>query len=280
MPGPAGGTANLSGREGGAMALSNIPIPDPSILTQQAIDRTKKELKEDYGTLIDSLSAQIDIHLKHREETTAAHASLINEKFNVVGEKFSRVDERFKAIDTVFGERRIQSVEDKAAADKFAIERTSFNAEAVRKSEEGFKARIAALETAVGTTNTNLTTNLNDLKDRIVRLETAKLVSQESRVDNRMTVGTAIGVAGGVIGLLMLIIASFQLYNSGNNNNARPQLISSTGGPSSAAIDNSKRLDDLIAQQLQQNSTINSRLDALSARLTGVPASPQPRIAP
>lgn len=269
MPNPGGGTANLTGRPGGATALSNIPIPDPSIITQQAIDRTKNELKEDYRALVGGLKNEVDINHRNREQSLAAQSALVNEKFNVVGEKFNRVDERFKAIDTVFGERRTQSVEDKAAADKFTLERSNFNAEAVRKSEEGFKARIAALETAVGTTNTNLTTNLNDLKDRIVRLETAKLVSQESRVDNRMTVGTAVGVAGGVLGLMMLIIASLQLYTNSSHLSPTAAL------PDGAASVNSKRVDDLIAQQLQQNSTINSRLDALSARLTGVPAVPQ-----
>lgn len=269
MPGPGGGTANLSGREGGAVALSNIPIPDPSLVTQQAIERTKNDLKEDTRALVHGLKTEVDINHRNREHSVAAQALLITEKFNVVNERFSRVDERFKTIEIVFKERRNQSQDDKAASDKAMLERGAFNSEAMRKSEDGFTARIVALEAAINSTKTNLETRLNDIKDRITALETSAITMRATRHDSQMTVGAVVGIVGAGVGALTLVLA----MGLGIYSNSHPTVAAAVPVSQLVGAD-TKRLDDFILQVQEQNRAMNDRYNALSGRITNIPKTP------
>jgi hypothetical protein len=251
---------------------SNIPVPDPTLITEREIEKARGELRNEFRSLIGGLSEIVKVQLDGRIQDTDANLRLVSEKLNVVGERFNRVDERFKSIDTLFQERSNQGKDDKvavntaittafAAADKAMAERNTSNAESMRKTEEGFKDRLGSLETKIDANRGNTDNGINDLKERMTRLETSALTARETKGEARLNIGSIVGVIGGVIGLLMLMMASFQLYS---NHAPQPGLLASNP---IVGVD-TKRVDDLIAQSLAQSQALNSRLDALSARMT------------
>jgi hypothetical protein len=104
---------------------------------------------------------------------------------------------------------------------------------------------------------------IDDIKTRLDKGEGGSAGIKVAREETHMTVGTIVGVVGGITGVLLLL--STILISTWNHPALTP-----TG------ID-SKRVDDLIAQSLERNRDLNARLDALSSRINGLQgAAPTP----
>jgi hypothetical protein len=177
---------------------NNIPIPDPSIITTAQIDKAV-------------------IHL--RDEMRAADVALTNifdQKLVTVETKFADIGQRFSDVAARTAESAQAASTAIAAAflaqEKLLQVRDAANTAAVQKSEEGFQARIGALETQItsgltsqaGTIN-DIKERFNDLKEQITRLETTRLNVHEARADTHMTIGNVMGIVMGIIGVMSLI---------------------------------------------------------------------------
>ena len=157
------------------------PIPDPTLLTTQQLNRE-----------IASLNVQLDLRL-------AALREIVNEKFSSV-ERQLLLEER---------QRVEQKADTKAAIDaaltaqKEAVrEQTTASDKAIAKSETGMAELVKGIRSELLTAIGGVTTIATDLKERVVILESTKLgVSEErsNQQDSRVGIYAAIGAAVGIV---------------------------------------------------------------------------------
>lgn len=143
-----------------ATSQQNTPIPDPTLLTTEALTREIASLKELVFLKIDSLN---EVH----------------------AEKFHSIQTQFKERDT----RDQQTAKD----GKSAID-AAFNAakEAVSKSETTTVKQIDQFDGKI-----------NDVKDRLTRIEGASVGKGESTQQYNWAIGIVVAVVLAVIGFYM-----------------------------------------------------------------------------
>lgn len=136
------------------------PVPDPTVLTTEALQREIKALKE----LL--------------EMRTNGVTNLMLEKFRSVDEQLSLVERQ----------RVEQKADTKAAVDaaltaqKEAVkEQTTASATAIAKSESGTSEQLKQLSTSFTTAFESQRREFSDLKERVGSIEAMKLGGQESR---------------------------------------------------------------------------------------------------
>lgn len=118
---------------------SALPIPDPTLLTTQAMEKSIAALKE------------------LQEEKITALSSLMMEKFRGVEQNFSGRDTALAAA---------------LLAQKTSVEELNkSNALSAAKSEAGFDKRIEGISTLMAAQNKGSDDKITDLKDRITAME-------------------------------------------------------------------------------------------------------------
>lgn len=136
------------------------PVPDPTVLTTD-------QLRREIGALRELFTSEL---------TAASDLCL---------EKFRSVDQQ---LDLVEKQRVEQKSDTKAAVDaaltaqKEAVkEQTTASATAIAKSEAGTSEQLKQLSVNFTTAINGVLVTLNDLKDRVVKIESVKLGGQESK---------------------------------------------------------------------------------------------------
>lgn len=130
---------------------------------------------------------------------------------------------------------------------------------AITKSESATANDLESLSKIIGSTKDGIANDIMNLKQRMDRSEGSYTGQRELRKDDHMTVGSIVGVVGGIVGLLALIIAGLGLY---------PHMT-----PFNPVGADTKRVDDLIAQSVDRNRDVTARLDAMSARMNSLQQS-------
>lgn len=131
------------------------PVPDPTMLTAQAIDALRRELTQLWDQKFSDLQKQIDRLTKVQDEEPtnirieiANLDKLVNEKFKgLVDQQIQRDNNLALAL---------------TAAQKSVTDTNLSNITAANKAEQSFKDQIAATQSTI-----------TDLKDRITRIESA-----------------------------------------------------------------------------------------------------------
>jgi len=162
--------------------FGSTPIPDPTLLTTEALQREIKTLKE-------FLEYQINAQKELRDE------------------KFSSVDDKL-----ALGER--QRVEQKSDTEKAIGAALAAQKDAAEKSEAAIARQLEQMQTTFNKGIENLGANMSDLKDRVGKMEAVKLGVSEQRVEGRTaTAGiyAAIGIAVTVVLAVLSVIAFSQV---------------------------------------------------------------------
>ena len=148
---------------------------DPTVLTTEALQREVEALKD-----------------------------LIN--LRVSGLK-DVVDERFTSVDRQLIDQEARRVEQKSDT-KAAVDA------ALAAAKEAVKEQTTASERAIGKSETSTTTaisavssNVDDLKERVGKIENLRLGGDVIRADQRGGLASAVGVIGACIGILSLLAA-------------------------------------------------------------------------
>jgi len=160
------------------------PVPDPTELTTRALYREVAALRE----LIEERISSAD---------------------GLVIEKFLSVD---RQLDLVERQRVEQKSDTKAAVDaaltaqKEAVrEQTLASEKAIQKSETSTTKQLEQITVTFGTALSGLTTQLDDVKARVVTIEALKAGGQEKVFDQRQTVSNAGAVIGILVGIVTLV---------------------------------------------------------------------------
>jgi hypothetical protein len=265
------------GEMSGAYQPSNIPIPDPSLITARLIAEVRADLREEFREALRSqhellISTGVSRHEKAmlRIDAVERAAHVFEENLNRVptnldreihrlealfAERLSAVGIRIDTFHTLADALRANAKEAVAAAlvalkEMTAVQHAAYAA-AVDKGEAATTKEIDGIKVLIASTSKAFDTEISNLTDRLNRGEGA-LVGGKGVIG--LIVG-GIGTAGVVVTIL---------YH-----------LASPVSPS----DNSKRLDDLIAQSAEQNRQVGQRMDALNLFTPVVPIAPVP-IAP
>jgi hypothetical protein len=175
----------------------NLPIPDPTRLTTQLVDRALAAFREVMETrlagmdratrllaeaLDKSMADKRDDHARIRGDSdrqAAAQREYILSRVERVAdislEKFASIETRFVERDTrtaqAANESRVSLDAALAAAKEAVSLQNEANSQAITKSEVATQKQIDALLTQVATTNKSLEDKITDLKGRLDRGE-------------------------------------------------------------------------------------------------------------
>jgi hypothetical protein len=196
------------------------PDPDPTVLTEARIERASQAHRDYVDGQIGILAERLDAI----DKATSLLAETVNRvPTEVVKEITSHakvVDERFESIKTQFRERDIRSErearDNKVAVDAaFAAQKESAakqdesNAKAINKSELATTETINKLAELFRTTTDALADKIDDLKTRVVAMESRGNGVTETRQETRAVHGANVNlfsvIASTVVGMFLII---------------------------------------------------------------------------
>lgn len=276
---------------------SNIPIPDPSLATQREINTLRVELRQEFR---DSLVAQAELLRATgvaRHEKAMLRIDGIEKAQQAFDDNLNRVptalDREARRIEQLFGEKlrtieteiktfqdygsRIRAVVDKhtddiranskeAIATAFASAKELYNGQRdsfkdqITKSEASTNQEISGIKTLISARDEKTSADIQNLNSRLDRGD-GGIAGAKQTVDNsRAVTNTIVAIVGACIVAASLLFAVFP----------HPLTTPTVGA-------DTKRVDDLIQQKLESDRALNSRLDALSARMSAFVAQQQPQ---
>lgn len=174
----------------GPYALAgSAPVPDPTRLTTDAVEKAKDEIEKLYNAKLTAIESRYDVRLEGLQEL---------------------FDQQFKSAEE---QRKEQKADTKTAVDaalqaqKEAVrEQTAASDRAITKSEGGMIEQLKQLGQTVDTKVTGLTTAHNDLKTRVERMESEARGQTTQVSENRAATGAQLALAGVILVILNLVI--------------------------------------------------------------------------
>jgi len=169
--------------------IGSTPTPDPTVLTTQALLREVQALKELFDQRVDAIEKAVAVAHENMVRVPNETDKAIQHLREVFEERFSTLLEKFAGVQTQFKERDTR-VEQTARASKEALDAALQAAkEAVGKQNDSFVTSIAKSETAtnkqieqlgqlIATMTGANSAKVDDLKERIVKLEGLDLGSK------------------------------------------------------------------------------------------------------
>jgi len=207
----------------------NIPIPDPSVITEREIAKAKSELRREFEILLDgltkTLSATREGYVHLFEARLDGAVQRLDEKISAVLIKFEGVDHRLVERDRRF-DSAILSHKDAANASIVAT------AAALVKTEASFTKEIDAIKTLIEAMKEGFHADLGNLKGRMDRGEGGTQGARTQVEDHRANTALTTTIIGGIVGFLVLIIAFAGLWISAHPNRQSPEIVSFGQGPS------------------------------------------------
>ena len=117
--------------------------------------------------------------------------------------------EKFAAVDALFASNALALAAALAAQEKAVAAQNDSNTLAISKSESSTKETISANAAQAQTGLSSLSDQVTDLKDRVVRMESAGVGAATTRTDQRASVGTviaAVATLAAVVSFILLVI--------------------------------------------------------------------------
>lgn len=215
-----------------ALMRGLVPVPDPTTLTTQLVDRAIRSHREVVDTRLagmDTATNLLNQNVGRLSEAQERNRTLLREdvdrQFVALREAMTLMidgvsavaSERFTAIAGQFSERdtrqdqtekeRGKSLDAALAAAKEAVaEQQKANALAIGKSEDGTKEKLQALETLMVTSVSAISDKIDDLKERLTRLETSGSARTEVKTEQRLNLGQAMLAVSIVIAAIALVV--------------------------------------------------------------------------
>jgi hypothetical protein len=193
----------------------NIPIPDPSVLTTEALDREVGHLRELLGGKIAELARDFELFKgSHGDHHAAAVDKAIDHRRELTDEQFRGVAAQLAAIQRQFDERDERTRLAFEAAEKAVAAALTERENAVRaaleaaekagaKSEAATSKQIEGLQAQFSTSIQAQEGQIVDIKERLAAAQGTRV----EQVETRDRFGANWGMAIGALGLLAAVIA-------------------------------------------------------------------------
>jgi hypothetical protein len=188
-----------------------LPIPDPTLLTTEALLREIGHLRDfnmaEIGRLEDRLDAYERTHeTKHRERATEVESS-IQHLTELAAERFAGVSDRFAGIQLQLAERDSRIQESTQASKDAIAAALAAQKEAVAKSELSTKEQIAAITTQNATTVSSLESKIENVKELITGSATVQAGQTGRGVGLDTALNRTFTLATVVIGAIAVAVA-------------------------------------------------------------------------
>jgi DNA-binding transcriptional MerR regulator len=226
---------NLRGYDGGS-ADTNLPVPDPTRLTTQLVDRTFGAFREVFEvrfaeldraialatSQVDRIPADTDakgsqLRADVDRQVLALRELILSQIESIKGvnaEKFQALDIRFTErdvrVEQAARESRMSQDAALAAAKEAVAEQNKANAQAITKSELSTQKQIDAMGQLMTNSNKSLEDKIAELKTRLDRGEGRTTGSSENRAEKRLDVGAALQAIAVLATIIGLIIVAFR----------------------------------------------------------------------
>jgi cation transport regulator ChaB len=197
---------------------SNVPVPDPSLLTTQQTIRESTALREIFETQIKGLHELVESRIDGMDKAIKLLQTISDRIPSQIDEKITHLrelhQEKFESIQTQFTERDTRteqtSRDSKVAVDaalqaaKEAVgEQNKSSALAIAKSEAATTKQIDQLGQTIQAGTAGIGVQINDIKERLTRIESEDR-GQKAAVTTQQTSNTSlVGIIGLVIGTLI-----------------------------------------------------------------------------
>jgi DNA anti-recombination protein RmuC len=196
---------------------SNIPIPDPTLLTTQQLVAAIGALKELVFARIDGIERNLEGVHDSLEAIPGQTGRQVDHLRDVLEVRFSLQDEKFRSIATQFTERDVRT-EQTSRDSKVAIDaalqaakesvssQNESSSQAISKSEAATNKNIDQLGTLINSTTAGLNDKIDDIKDRLTRIEGVKAGGTDVR-------GSILAGFGALMLLLGLLVAAWGAFH-------------------------------------------------------------------
>jgi hypothetical protein len=214
-----------------ATSLSNIPIPDPSAITTEQINRAKAELRTELDQRIYGLREI----LISRIDGMGQSALHLKEFFT---ERFLNIDTQFKERDVRFEQDRLSSTtalnsalqaqkEALQAHKEAAVAQNESNTASTTKSEAATAKQIDGLQALMKGSTDAINSVITDIKGRLDRGEGVIRGSVDTRTDRRSDLGSTMGIASLVVSIISVIVVILIAITSISHTPPNPTIVSS-----------------------------------------------------
>jgi phage I-like protein len=206
-----------------------LPVPDPTKLTTDQLNREIGGLKEIIFTRLDGMDRAIVLFNENlnripsdTDNQTARLKELLEARSKAVDEKIAALreiqDEKFESIQMQFKERDVrteQSSKDSKVAVDAALQaakeavgaQNSSSALAIAKSEMSTVKQIDQLSLLIQTSAKAVDDKFSDVKDRLTRIEGKEQGASTTIATQQTSNGTMIAIISAVIALAAVVVA-------------------------------------------------------------------------
>jgi len=179
---------------------STVPIPDPTALTTEAVDRAKQIIQELFSVQLESIKKDLERIENQLESRPAAVIVEINHLRQLMDEKFKGVADQFAGRDTALAAALLAQ---KTSVD----EQNKSNALSGAKAEAGFTKEIDAAKATITASAKTADDKIEDLRTRIGAVENQKIGARDNT-------GMIVGIVGVAIAVItMLGTIGFTAFN-------------------------------------------------------------------
>jgi cell division protein ZapA (FtsZ GTPase activity inhibitor) len=164
----------------------SAPVPDPTQLTDQAIAKLKEQLEQYIEGKVDGLTTLIEAETKLTLERFAS-----SERVRLEQKKDTK-----DAVDAAL-----------SAAKEAVKEQTTASERSIAKSETATAKQLEQQSETVGTVTKGLGDKIDDLKERVSRIESIAVGTTAQRIEGRQSNAALYGLIGLVISIAFLALA-------------------------------------------------------------------------
>lgn len=211
----------------------NLPVPDPTVLTTQLVDRALAAYREVVEVRLNAMDAATHLlaneltlarqktdasDVRSRDDRDRSIQSLrevltgdIKNVSDVTGERFNAIDNRFLERDTrteqADRERRVSLDAALAAAKEAVSEQNKANNDKISTAGEVTQRQIDSILTLMSTSIKALDEKFNDMKGRLDRGEGQTSGATDTRSERRLDVGQALLIASVLAAIAAVVVA-------------------------------------------------------------------------
>jgi hypothetical protein len=170
------------------------PVPDPTTLTTEALQREIKALGERVKAEADGLKEFVLAKMDGHAQDNCVRFGDIKERFVIIeAQRVEQKNDTQKAVDAALQAQKEAVREQTLASDK-----------AINKSETGMIEQLKQQNATTAAHLTAISDKITDLTNRVGTIEAVKLGGQEMKAGARLDLGTIISLV-----VMAIVVASF-----------------------------------------------------------------------
>lgn len=201
------------------------PIPDPTILTTQQLNREISALRDVITTRLDGMDKALEVFTANLNRVPSDVDVKIAAFRMLIFERIERVEEKFTSVNARFGERDLRQTQAwtaSAAAVSAALEAAE---KAVTKSEVATLKLIDQLSAQIHNVGKGQDSQIDDIKGRLIRIEEGRLGQKVATETSQTSYMNIVGMVGLIVGAMIGVGSLLIAFTSTQGTSQRPVVL-------------------------------------------------------